>query len=557
MKLFRILLLVLLCLTPVAAAVAAGAPPPGLTRAEALRLGEQMYRRGLLPSGAPMEATVQGDIPVDGTMFSCQSCHLRSGVGSIEGSVITLPTNATELFKPFTKAAEEALPAWQGMPAEIRTSVQRPAYDAASLGRVLTTGVDPGGRELDPIMPRYRLAPPDLAILVYYLENLSARFSPGVDATTLHLATVVTPGIDPVARDTMLAILRAQVADRNSQSRLQEQRAQRGAFYKKKVTTAYRRLDLRVWELKGPRESWPAQLEAWYRRRPVFALVGGMASGSWRPIHDFCETHRLPELLPLTEFPVISDSDWYTLYFSKGWYQEGETLARYLARSTPRRPILQVLRDTPKARALAAGLNLTAAQLGLALPRQELLPVDTRADAAFWQDLHRRHPGAQLVLWLERSDLTALGAWPGTATDVLYLSWRLAGLAPGETPPLAERLRFTYPWRMPEQRRRTESVVDRWLRIRHIEPTGDPLDDQVYYIGWLLTGILNHVRSDFYRDYFFDCVDMMNDEVYAAPLYPRLSFGPGQRYAAKGCYLVRLGHGDEPRLVPVSDWIIH
>ena len=38
--------------------------------------------------------------------------------------------------------------------------------------------------------------------------------------------------------------------------------------------------------------------------------------------------------------------------------------------------------------------------------------------------------------------------------------------------------------------------------------------------------------------------------------YERLSFGPGQRYASKGCYIVQLGRGGSTELVQKSDWVI-
>jgi hypothetical protein len=46
----------------------------------------------------------------------------------------------------------------------------------------------------------------------------------------------------------------------------------------------------------------------------------------------------------------------------------------------------------------------------------------------------------------------------------------------------------------------------------------------------------------------------MDQEV---PLFERLSFGPGQRYASKGCYIVQLSKGEKPGLIKKSDWVIH
>jgi hypothetical protein len=64
------------------------------------------------------------------------------------------------------------------------------------------------------------------------------------------------------------------------------------------------------------------------------------------------------------------------------------------------------------------------------------------------------------------------------------------------------------------------------------------------------------MRNEFYREYLLELMDMMTDQHWAVAAYPRLSFGPGQRYAAKGCYVVQLGPGPEPELHEVSEWVV-
>lgn len=56
-----------------------------------------------------------------------------------------------------------------------------------------------------------------------------------------------------------------------------------------------------------------------------------------------------------------------------------------------------------------------------------------------------------------------------------------------------------------------------------------------------------HMRRNFYRDNFLDVISMLPGLVY--PGYERLSFGPGHRYASKGCYIVQFSKGSKPELI--------
>jgi len=161
----------------------------GLPANELLRLGERMYREGVLPSGKPMNAVVAGDIPVEGTMFSCISCHLRSGFGSYEGTVYSPPVSGRRLFMAFGKVEEPVtaddllmIPYW------LRPTIRRMPYTDKTLGQAIREGIDYAGRELNNVMPRYLLDDDDLGTLIHYLKGLSNEISPGVTDTELRFS---------------------------------------------------------------------------------------------------------------------------------------------------------------------------------------------------------------------------------------------------------------------------------------------------------------------------------------------------------------------------------
>lgn len=530
-----------------------------------------MYREGILPSGEPMQAIVMGDIPVDGRMFTCDDCHQRSGLGTVEGTVITWPTNGRELYKPRRRTGAWRPPqselarqdARKSLPAYWRIADVRPPYTDESLAMMLWTGIDPAGRKLDPIMPLYQLDDRDMNLLVYYLKNLSVDTAPGVDDTTIRFATVVAGNVAAEDQQTMLSTMQAHIDVHNSQSRHQERRAASGPFYKTEMHQAYRRWQLDVWKLEGPENTWATQLQAYYRKQPVFALLGGMAEGNWQPIHEFCEQNKIPAIFPLTGFPVISDSDWYTLYFSKGFYGEGEAAARYLQvidSQDMNDKVVVLSRPNMKSKALNRGFSESWQKSGKLEPIYLTVGPDTKMNVRFWQDTVQAHEPDILILWLDADDLANIPAFlQGIKIPrKIIISSSLLEKEYGAIPDIMrDRVYLTYPHSLPETMQKRILPVKRWLQARKIPVTDLDMQDRIYFIGWMLAGSIKNMRSEFFREYFLEGFDMMIDQDYAIAVYPRLTFGPGQRYASKGCYIVQMTKGDEPSLLQRSDWVIH
>ncbi len=547
-------------------------PPDGYTHDEAMRLGEQMYRNGILPSGNPMQALVMGDIPFDGRMFTCDDCHQRSGLGTEEGSVITWPTNGKMLLLPRKRTGAFRQPtsdaekqnARRTLPPYFQVEDERPPYDERSLANALRVGKDSGGRSLDPIMPKYRLSNSSMAILTYYLMHLSVDFAPGVDDEVLHFATVIAGDVPEEKKTAMLSVLQTHIDNHNSQGRHESRRAASGPFFKSEAHQAYRKLKLHVWELTGTEETWHEQLEGYYRDQPVFALLGGISEGPWQKIHGFSEKNRIPCILPITDQPVLSDTDWYTLYFSKGVSLEGETAAKYVRAGLSMKGTIMARqiyrRGNTKAAALAEGFSTAWKSIAGQEVQQLVLGEDDELSDQALNDLLDSPEPVVLLAWLDSTDKEAfkiLGRHGGRAAMVFASSTMLNNDFSAIPDALKENLLVTYPHSLPSEDQKSRFAVEQWLRARKI-PAGDfDIQAKMYFLGWMLSGGIKSMRSEFYRDYFLEGFDMMIDQDYAIAVYPRLTFGPGQRYSSKGCYIVRLSSGSNPELIPVSDWVIY
>lgn len=531
-----------------------------LAPAEIRRLGEQMYLKGILPSGKPMQAYVSGDIPMEGTSFTCVSCHLRSGIGSFEANVATSPTNGRILYqerKPYIEGYEH-VPSFHKYALYFPA---RPAYTDETLAALITSGFDPTGRSVLKVMPRYDLDDRDLAILIAYLKSLSDQFSPGVSENEIKFATVIAEGVAPAAVEAMLLPLEFHVGRKNSQVLAYQKnpRMARMAYNMVGPDLAAKKFSLARWVLKGEPETWRAQLEAYYRAEPVFALLGGITGGEWEPVHRFCEENRIPDLMPLVDYPVLSDSDWYTLYFSRGVRQEGEAAARYLHTMYDLfagRTIVQVVRDSRMGRALGAGFDGVWAATGHPAPVEIVLREGESLGAERLRRIVAEHQPAALLVWDDAGTLAALESLPGKEEGpaMVVASATCLGGELGKVPEaLRDRLYLTYPFRLPQDEVRFDPAVKGVLSGKPLAAYEPKILRQSYIIGEIMSKTLVKMRGEYYREYFLDTIGMMADAVF--PLYERLGFGPGQRYASKGCYIVQLGQGEKPQLERRSEWV--
>lgn len=556
-----IILILLICVTSLNAAPL---PAPQLPKAEIMRLGEQMYRHGILPSGSPMPAFIRGDVEVDSSAFSCSSCHLRAGLGSYEGGVVTPPTTGNKLYKPYRRPPSMGDTADQaGRVVYAKTVQERPAYTRDNLASALRFGIDPAGQTFNDVMPRYPLSDSDMSILINYLEALSLEPSPGASSEELKFATIITDDVTPEDRQALLLPLQNFIDRKNQQLEMYNDFIKFGYTPTVDMKYTFRRASLDIWILKGAPETWQKQLAEYNIKRPVFAILGGISNQDWKPIHDFCESARIPCLFPITDFPVISGNAWYTYYFNKGYFQEGEAAARYLNRLETIRDeksIIQIVQDSDAGRALAKGFQDSWQELGRLPIKTIILTAKQLSDQNELNKILSKKEHSALLLWSDAQLLPQLKTITSRLSDngaVVMSSGYLGKKTATIDENVRDRVYITWPYRLTPYVGPKTGQFNAKVPIR---ATANNFGDRriasrtVTMLFQAALQGMNRIYDNLYQDHLLDVMSMQMDLTVLD--YERLSFGPGQRYASKGCYIIQLGSGENPALIPRSEWVI-
>ncbi len=508
-----------------------------------LLAGKNIYRQGVLPNGETVEAQIRGDVNVSGDQVRCSSCHRRSGLGSTEGQTAVPAVAGDILFNPLQ------LPT--SMPGN--APILRQAYDRESLKRAINEGYGPTGIELDPNMPRYNLSDGQMDLLIDYLKTLSAQIDEGVDDKNIYFATVTSDQTDPEEKQAMMDVFRVFLKQKNTETRHESFRADNAPWHREWIFKPYRKWVLEEWVLKGDPETWGQQLEDYYRQRPVFAVLSGTLPGSWETVHGFCESRQLACLFPTTDLPVISESDFYTVYLDRGVVQEADGLASYLLDEQASGKLIQLINP-------ASEVSVTAGNRFASVMTHGQADVESiELGPAFdWSRLSGLTAGkSSIISWLDKTTTDGLLKYLSEtgAEPQIYLSSAFYGSLMTDTPAdLRNVIRVIHTHELPSRLTRLLMRSTGWLRANRIyAPRQKTLQANTYFTLKVAGEGLKHMRGFFYRDYLIEKVEKMVDNAPYTSIYPRISMAPSQRYISKGFYITKPSE-DGRNLLDLTEW---
>jgi cytochrome c553 len=531
--------------------------------------GRRIYQEGIVSSGKELEGTRAGNVKVKGTQAACVNCHKRSGMGSVEGDILIAPIAGNYLFNP-DKIQVTNMDPRSGK----KFSQTHPAYTEESLAAAITTGMNNSGRKMQALMPNFHLEKQELAALSAYLKQLSSAWSPGVDAETIHLATVITPEVEADRRKAFLDTLQRSVNQKNGSTATASSKKGRHHMTSaaEMVLGTERKWALHVWELKGTPDTWSAQLDEKLKSQPVFAVLSGVSNTTWESVHTFCESNRISCWFPSVSLPVTTES-FYSLYFSRGVILEADVLAKYFTESDKPKRVVQIRREDLVSTAAAKRLGDSLAKAGIAVEER----IIKEGAAISPQSLGELTAEDVVMFWLRGNDWAELAKFTPPRVKAMYFSGELAqGQAMPET--WRNTAHLIYPYELPDKRQSNLTNFYAWHKMRKLPIVDEHLQAEAFFAVEFLTETLSEMLDNLYRDYLVERAESMLSrsesvkseqqvrdrqmrgktgaaiQQHSTSIYPHLGLGVDQRFASKGAYIVH--YDKDGKLVAESDWIV-
>ncbi|WP_437613392.1 ABC transporter substrate-binding protein [Sorangium sp. So ce834] len=495
--------------------------------------GKRIYQRGATADGRVIEGAIaDGTVTLSGRDAACAGCHGPSGQGTNEGGI------AAPALTPERLAA---------------AGRERGATTARALAAAIREGRGPAGRQLNPAMPRFRLADADLSDLVAYLGCVGRDLDAGVTADSVALgAALPLTGPDAAVGAAVRDVLAAAFADVNAQ----------GGIYR-------RRLALRVEDSAGPAGEGGAT--ARLLDRGVLALVGSVWSGD-PALKARLEEERAPLVGPTAGGPGLGGGppDPARDAAGAGAARDGGVVFQVLpGPDVLARVAIKHLADAPPSAAAAAlivhtrdrageawasGARAEAASRGLPAPPAlsfepgRLSPRDV-ADAA------QAHGAQAILFWGSGADLASARAALDAAGSAAPLYAPLGSIADhaGSLPRLLSgRVLFLYSGPLGERARASGDALRAFLRRGGVAPGPLGAQASAYVAARILIEALKRTGAHATREGLIAALERLRD--FDAGPAPPVTFARNRRTGVLGASLVHLdpASGDAVR---VSGWI--
>ncbi len=536
----------LLCLFLLSLASVGHAEPSAANNAE-VEMGRKIYMEGMRPSGESLKGMRQSSVQVEGATAACETCHRRSGMGSLEGNIVVMPITGRFLF-----ATAENRPLALVDPREAKNVTRAHApYNDESLGKAIREGINVSGAKMSPLMPQYALTDVEIKAVSSYLKQLSSDLSPGVGESSLRFATIVTPGVDPQKSKVMEDMMRRAFEQRNASQQTYSGRMRSPLDL---LPRTLRNWDLTVWVLEGAPETWAAQLAEKYRSEPVFAVISGVSTTTWAPVHNFCQQEKLPCMFPSVALPPV-ETGYYPLYFSRGVTLEAEVLAKHLRsedKSVPKR-LVQFYRDDEVGRGAAKALTDALKDFDIKIENRALDDKDLAHLKNTLKDISSKDA---VMLWLQSADLTAVSkAAPKQVPAVAYVSGFLAAenysfISKAWKP----NVRVVYPYELGAKREKNQQMMKGWLKTWQLPLVDEAFQSEVFFNVLFLTDLSSQMLDNLFRDHLIERAEDMLSFGSNVSAYPFLGLSRGQRFASKGAYIARFGK--DGKLGADSEWLV-
>ncbi|MCW2271406.1 hypothetical protein D3C77_01200 [compost metagenome] len=458
--------------------------------------GKRLYREGLSSSDAQVSARVgAADMLVPASVVPCASCHGADGLGRAEGGV------------------RPPVLSWQrlAMGQQLRQANGRyyPAYTEATLARAIQEGRDPGGNQLDPVMPRFVLSMADQRNLNAYLKRLADDRDPGVEEQTLRLGTLL-PTQGPLAGSAKVvaAVLADRIAHINQQGGIHG-----------------RQLELVSLDPGPDQDSAEKALGQLLVQDPVFALIAPLAPALESTLATRLEQAKVPLV---GAAPALADS---VQIFDPlpGLREQLLSLADYAQA------------NLALEQAVTRIVYADEAQAGLARNLEHALQDRGWSDVGA-QSLNAWNGEGQAIFFLGQGDsftqLTAALKQAGHTPYLFAVSSQVAGQLPQVPDAWSRRVFLAYPFVPGDWTASGREALSALRQRQGLDGRQGALQVSTWCALQLLTDALKRIGRDASREKLVLALESLHD--VQTGLTPPLGFGPGRRQGLAGAHVVTL-----------------